>query len=151
MHPSREEDSFWSGRSRGARWLSFSVITISFGLFTVVASAASRDNAWPATALGILAVLALGVCVLAWAYRGTVEGRGDGLFAWLDGVPRWVGLALAVIGFGWVGVGSYGYFAQGREFGAVVQYNVVGFGTMAFAQLLPRIRWRVSRTEQRRV
>ncbi len=131
--------SFWSGRSRGVRWASFLVLLVCFGLWTLLASKASRDPVWPATALGIVALLGVGVCALAWAYRGAVRGEGDGLFPWFDGVPRWVGLALALFGFGCVLAGGYGYYVQEKEFWIVVQYYVVGFGAMTLAQVLPRL------------
>ena len=150
MDASSQEDSFWSGRSRGARWISFAAMTTCCGMFTAMVSASSNDPGWPASALGVVGLVGVVVCVLAWAYRGTVEGEGDGLMPWFNGVPGWVGLTLAVIGFGCVAAGGYGYYVQDKEFLAAVQYFVVGFGIMALVQLLPRISWLSSIAEQRR-
>ncbi len=85
-------------------------------MFTAMASASSNDPGWPASALGVVGLVAVLVCVLAWVYRGTVEGEGDGLMPWFNGVPGWVGLTLAVIGFGCVAAGGYGYYVQDKEF-----------------------------------
>ena len=87
-----------------------------------------------------MALLVVVVFALAWARRGAVKSEGSSLFPAFDGVPSWVGLALALIGLGSVAAGAYSYYVHDREFWTVVQFFVVGFGAMALSQVLPRFR-----------
>ncbi|MCY3963623.1 MAG: hypothetical protein OXG74_02640 [Acidobacteria bacterium] len=130
----------WRGPNRIAHWASFLVFFAAFGLWTLLASEVSKDPAWPATALGIVALLVVVVFALAWAGRGAVKSEGSSLFPAFDGVPSWVGLALALIGLGCVAAGAYSYYVHDREFWIAVQFYVVGFGAMALSQALPRFR-----------
>lgn len=127
-------------RLRGLRWALFFGFVACFVLMIVVAWRASEDPALPAMSVAFVALLVAVTVVAARLTRRAADHGADCLIALFSGIPRWVGLTLALIAVASISWGAFGYYGREADFGIVSCFYVVGWGTMALAHLLPRLR-----------
>lgn len=118
----------------------FALLSVSFGLMTRIAFGASRNPAWPDTALVMLAFLLGATLVMGWRTRGAADRRGESLIPWFAGIPGWFGLVVGSIAGACMVGGAVAYFALGTGFWIAAQLNVVGLGALALSQILPPLR-----------
>lgn len=126
------------GQLRGLRWPLFVGFVACFVLMTAVAWTASEGPFWPTIAVALVALLAAVTVAAAWRTRRAADDRADCLIAFFSGVPRWIGLTLALVAMASIGCGVFNYYGRQMDFGSVSCFYVVGWGTMALAHVLPR-------------
>lgn len=134
------------GQLRGLRWVLFFGFVACFVLMTVVAWKASEDPFLPTTSVVFVALLVAVTVAAAWPPRRTADHRADCLIAFFGGVPRWIGVALVLLAVATIVWGGFSYYVRETDFGLVSCFYVVGWGAMALAQVLPRLRRRSDRT-----
>ena len=128
------------GEFRGLRWVLFLGFVACFVLMTVIAWMASDDPFWPSMSLALVALLVVLTLFAGWRTRGAADERPDCLIAFFNGVPRWVGLTVGLVAVVSIGWGAFSYFVRDTDFGIVSPTYVVGWGALALAQTLPRLR-----------
>ena len=131
---------------RGLRWVLFFGFAACFLLMTVVAWKASEDPFLPTVAVAFVALLVTVTVATAWPTRRAAEHRTDCLVTLFRGIPRWVGVTLTLLAVASMGWGVFSYYGRETDFGMVSCFYVVGWGTMALAHVLPRLRRRSDRT-----
>lgn len=131
---------------QGLRWALFFGFVACFVLMTVVAWKASDDPLLPTMSVAFVVLLVAVTVAVAWPTRRAADDRTDCLIAFFGGIPRWIGLALALLAVATIGWGVFSYYGREMDFGMVSCFYVVGWGTMAFAHVLPRLRRRSDRT-----
>lgn len=131
---------------RGLRWVLFFGFATCFVLMTVIAWKASEDPFLPTVAVAFVALLVTVTVAVAWPTRRAAAHRADCLITLFRGIPRWVGVTLALLAVASMGWGVFSYYGREMDFGVVSCFYVVGWGTMALAQVLPRLQRRSNRT-----
>ncbi len=125
---------------RGLRWVLFFGFVVCFVLMTAVAWSASEDPLLPTMSVAFVVLLVAVTVATAWPNRRAADHPADCLIAFFGGIPRWIGVALALLAVATMGWGVFNYYVREMDFGLVSCFYVVGWGTMALAHLLPRLR-----------